>query len=76
MSKITINSKKIKVGEELTCIRNMGHLLTRNTDYEIIQIRDKEIMIMDNEEDVQYPICFSMDKDGQPNVYDYFKVWY
>ena len=75
MSKIIINSKKLKEGEYLTCIKDMVVLLTPGQKYKIIKIRDVDIMMMDNDNDPNFPISLSMDKTQQPNIFEYFELW-
>ena len=74
--KISINSRKISVGEKLTCIYPMAVLLTPGEEYEIINISDSNIQMMDNDNDRTFPITLSMDKDDSPNIFRYFQIWY
>jgi hypothetical protein len=74
--KISINSRRISVGQKLTCIRPMAVLLTSGQEYEIVDISDSCIQIMDNDNDKTFPISLSKDKDESPNVFRYFQIWY
>jgi hypothetical protein len=75
-NKISINSRRISVGQKLTCIRPMAVLLTPGKEYEIVDISDSGIQIMDNDNDKTFPISLSKDKDESPNVFRYFQIWY
>ena len=74
--KISINSRKISVGEKLTCIYPMTVLLTPGKEYEILHISDSDIQIMDNDHDQNLPISLSMDKEEGANIFKYFQIWY
>jgi len=74
--KISINSRKVAVGEKLTCIYPMAVLLTPGLDYKIVNISDSNIQIMDNDDDETFPISMSLDKDDSPNIFKYFQIWY
>jgi hypothetical protein len=74
--KISINSRKISVGEKLTCVRPMAVLLTPGKEYEILHISDSAIQIMDNDDDKTFPLSLSKDKDESPSIFKYFQIWY
>jgi len=54
----------------------MAVLLTPGKEYEIVDISDSGIQIMDNDNDKTFPISLSKDKDESPNVFRYFQIWY
>ena len=72
--KISINSRKISVGEKLTCIYPMAVLLTPGQEYKIVNISDSNIQIMDNDNDEDFPLHFSKDKDESPSIFRYFQI--
>ena len=74
--KISINSRRISVGQKLTCIKRMATLLTPGKEYEIINISDSNMQLLDNDNDIKYPLTFSKDKDESTNIFSYFKIWY
>lgn len=74
--KISINSRRISVGQKLTCIRPMAVLLTPGKEYEIVNISDGNIQIMDNDNDPKFPLSLSKDIDESPSIFRYFKIWY
>jgi hypothetical protein len=74
--KISINSRRISVGNKLTCIHPMAVLLTPGVEYEILNLSDSNIQMMDNDNDETFPISMSLDKDITPNIFKYFQIWY
>ena len=73
--KIKINSSKIKKGNLLLCIEELNSHLTKGENYEIVDITDSEIWIIDNDNDVSYPSKISLDKKHLVNIFKHFKVW-
>jgi len=72
---IKINSKNIKVGNELLCVKELSLFLTKGLSYEIVNISDKEIQIVDDDNDKETPLRLSLDKNSEVNIFRYFKIW-
>lgn len=54
----------------------MAVLLTPGVEYEILNLSDSNIQMMDNDNDETFPISMSLDKDITPNIFKYFQIWY
>ena len=72
---VDIKSKNIAVGKKLRCFRPMAVLLTPGKDYEILDIHEDNIIIMDDENDRKFPLVLSKDKDESPSIWRYFIVY-
>lgn len=75
LKKIKINSDKIRIGGRIECKRTIVFSLTKGRKYEILNISDDVIDIIDDTEDELFTLCLSLDKDDSPNIFQYFKVW-
>lgn len=72
---IKINSKNVKVGNKLLCVKELNLFLTKGLSYEILNISDMEIQIIDDDNDKETPLRLSLDKNSEVSIFRYFKIW-
>lgn len=72
---ISINSKKIKLGNRLECVNQLGSLLLVGKEYEIIFIGKEDIKFLDEDNDITIPLSLPLDKDCHNSLFKYFKIW-
>ncbi len=72
---VKIKSEKIKIGKLIRCKKQFSKLLTPGVDYEILDILDENIKILDNDNDIKVPLSVSLLKEDRMSIFDYFIVF-
>lgn len=72
---VKIKSENIKVGKKLRCKKQFSKWLTPGIDYEIFEILEEDIKMLDNDGDAKTPLRLSLIKEDRLSIFDYFIVF-